>query len=70
MEKFVVKHYSSEDRPIIKGNGFDGLEIGETREEAEEFIRFVNNLMDQLQYQTDRADANWRALCECRGEED
>jgi hypothetical protein len=29
IEPFVVKHYSSDERPSIKGNGFDGLEIGE-----------------------------------------
>lgn len=44
-EPFVVRHYSSDERPTIKGNGFDGLEIGETREEAEEFIAFVNRAM-------------------------
>jgi hypothetical protein len=41
-EDFVVKHYSTDQRPILKGNGFDGLEIGDTREEAEEFVRWVN----------------------------
>jgi hypothetical protein len=39
---FIVKHYSSDDRPSIKGNGFDGLEIGEDRQEAEEFINWIN----------------------------
>jgi hypothetical protein len=39
---FVVKHYESDERPTIKGNGFDGLEVGETREEAQEFVDFVN----------------------------
>jgi hypothetical protein len=39
---FVVKHYVNDDRPSIKGNGFDGLEIGYTREEADEFIAWVN----------------------------
>jgi len=39
---FIVKHYSSEDRPSIKGNGFDGLEVGEDRQEAEEFINWIN----------------------------
>jgi len=39
---FVVKHYSSDERPMIKGNGFDGLEIGENRQEAEEFIAWIN----------------------------
>lgn len=42
MEPFVVKHYASDERPTIKGNGFDGLEIGEDREEAERFVAFVN----------------------------
>ena len=42
LEPFVVKHYSGDERPSIKGNGFDGLEIGEDREEAEAFISWVN----------------------------
>lgn len=46
MELFVVKHYASDDRPTIKGNGFDGLEIGEDREEAERFIAWVNRLIE------------------------
>jgi hypothetical protein len=46
MHKFVVKHYSSDESPTIKGNGFDGLEIGEDREEAEEFITFINSLIE------------------------
>ena len=45
MRPFIVKHYSSDERPIIKGNGFDGLEVGESREEAQEFIAFVNKLI-------------------------
>lgn len=46
MEPFVVKHYASDQRPTIKGNGFDGLEVGEYREEAEEFIAWVNKLIE------------------------
>lgn len=46
IEKFVVKRYSEDEGPIIKGNSFDGLKIGEDREEAEEFIDFVNNIID------------------------
>lgn len=42
MDLFVVKHYRVDDRPSLKGNGFDGLEIGETRDEAEDFIHWVN----------------------------
>ena len=41
-ESFVVRHYASDDYPSIKGNGFDGLQVGEDREEAEEFIAWVN----------------------------
>lgn len=46
-EEFVVKHYSGEERPTIKGNGFDGLELGEDRDEAERFIQFVNKLIQE-----------------------
>jgi hypothetical protein len=41
-ELFVVRHYGDDERPIIKGNGFDGLTIGEDREEAEQFVAWVN----------------------------
>jgi formylglycine-generating enzyme required for sulfatase activity len=41
-EPFVVKHYSGDERPIIKGNGFDGLEVGQDREEAQAFADWVN----------------------------
>jgi hypothetical protein len=47
MEPFVVRHYTGEERPTIKGNGFDGLEIGEDREEAERFVAFVNAIRKQ-----------------------
>ncbi len=46
MEKFIVKHYSEDKRPTIKGNGFDGLEIGEYRDGAEEFVNFINKVID------------------------
>jgi hypothetical protein len=42
VEPFVVRHYAGEIRPSIKGNGFDGLEVGETREEAEAFVAWLN----------------------------
>lgn len=29
----------------------------------------IREIADKLEYQTRRADANWKALCECRGEE-
>lgn len=42
VEPFVVKHYASDERPCIKGNGFDGLEIGEDRGEAQTFVDWIN----------------------------
>jgi len=47
-EHFVVKHYTSEEGPVIKGNGFDGLRIGEDREEAEDFVKWVNARLDRI----------------------
>ena len=44
--KFVVKHYSETPHPCIKGNGFDGLTVGDYRDEAEDFIKFVNELIE------------------------
>jgi len=46
-EKFVVRHYSDDPHPTIKGNGFDGLVVGEYREEAELFIAWVNGLISE-----------------------
>jgi hypothetical protein len=46
IEEFAVTRHSEEECPIIKGNSFDDLKIGEDREEAEEFIDFVNNIID------------------------
>lgn len=47
-EPFLVKHYTGDERPMLKGNGFDGLEIGETREEAQAFADWVNALLREL----------------------
>lgn len=41
-EPFVVRHYIGDERPIIKGNGFDGLEVGLYRDEAEQFVSWIN----------------------------
>lgn len=49
MERFIVKHYTEDERPSIKGFGFDGLSIGDDREEAEEFISFINSVLDKLE---------------------
>ena len=49
MEKFVVKHYTDEPHPTIKGNGFDGLVIGDYKEEAEKFIDFINEKLEYIE---------------------
>jgi len=49
MEKFTVKHYIDHAHPSIKGFGFDGLVVGEYREEAEEFIEFINDILDKCE---------------------
>lgn len=46
-EPFAVKHYADTERPIFKGNGFDGIEIADTREEAESLAAFVNQLIEE-----------------------
>lgn len=47
MERFTIKQYNTNERPIIKGFGFDGLSLGDEREEAEEFISFINIILDK-----------------------
>lgn len=49
MEKFVVKHYVDEAHPSIKGFGFDGLVVGEYREEADDFIGFINDILEKCE---------------------
>ena len=49
-EPFVVKHYVSDERPMIKGNGFDGLEIGEDREEAQAFVDWINARLSRREW--------------------
>jgi hypothetical protein len=55
MEKFVVKYYNEEAHPSIKGNGFDGLVVGDYREEAERFIAFVNKLITEQEIAESKA---------------
>lgn len=52
MDRFIVKHYTSDEFPTIKGNGFDGLVVGEDREDADEFIGFVNDVISALIWAT------------------
>jgi len=42
IEPFAVKHYTGDAQPCIKGNGFDGLLVGEDREEAQAFVDWLN----------------------------
>ena len=62
-EEFVVRHYSADDRPTIKGNGFDGLQVGEDRQEAQEFVDYVNKLAARLA-EAERERDDWRAKAE------
>jgi hypothetical protein len=45
MDKFIVRHYVSDKHSIIKGNGFDGTTVGDEREDAEDFIGFINKII-------------------------
>lgn len=49
MEKFVIKHYTDQAHPSLKGFGFDGLVIGEYRDEAEEFAEFLNSILEKCE---------------------
>ena len=67
MSEFVIKHYDADQRPILKGHGFDGLEIGNYRDEAEEFIEYVNSrikhLEQQLEDKNKRIEELEKAIC-------
>jgi len=41
-EPFVVKHYVGEPWPMLKGNGFDGITIMLSRDEAQQFVDWIN----------------------------
>lgn len=51
LEEFVIKNYVGHDRPIIKLNNLDELEIGDNQEEGQEFVDFVNML---IQYKNEK----------------
>lgn len=42
-EHFSVKDYG--DGCILKGNGFDGIPLGDDRGEAERFVNFINGFI-------------------------
>lgn len=48
VEKFIIKHYIGDKHPTVKGNGFDGLIIGDNRDEAEEFVNFINAIIEKV----------------------
>ena len=76
-DKFIIKHYADDPHPTLKGNGFDGLVIGDYREEAEGFITYINNRIEQLQEQVEdltsennRLERAWLAINKrCHGYE-
>jgi hypothetical protein len=47
-EHFAVKHYTEDEGPILKGNGMDGIRVGEDREEAEDFAKWINARLDRI----------------------
>lgn len=59
MEDFVVRHYISDEAPMFKGNGFDGIRVGEDREEAQRLADYINALRkDAERYRWLRDDAH------------
>lgn len=54
MENFRIKQCDKSERPTLEGNGFDGLEIGGSRGEAEDFISYVNGLINLYNDITDQ----------------
>ena len=49
VEPFVVKYYTDDRYPSIKGNGWDGLRVGDDRDEAEEFVKWLNGRLAAAQ---------------------
>lgn len=66
-EQFIVKHYSEDERPTIKGHGFDGLVIGDDRQEAQDFVDYLNTMLRQLQAENEALKAK---LKKCHLKED
>lgn len=48
VEPFVVKHYLGDSHTTIKGNGFDGLTVGDDMSEAEAFVQWINARLAEL----------------------
>lgn len=46
MQKFIVKCYEGDNNPTVKGNGLDGTILGDSREDAEEFLSPINKMID------------------------
>ena len=47
-EHFIVKFYTADEGPTIKGNGFDGTRVGDDRQDAEELTTWVNARLDRI----------------------
>jgi hypothetical protein len=48
VEKFIVKHYNGEAHPSIKGHGFDGTTLGDERYEADDFVEYINSMIELI----------------------
>jgi len=48
VEKFIIKQYPCNANPSIEGNGFNPIPLGDNNDDAEEFIGFVNDLIDTI----------------------
>ena len=79
LTKTCLKCGFSQTRAVDVYGDFDGWDDGERVLDPRacpvcvrtDFLnKQVEDLTKQLEYQTSRANANWRALCKCRGEEE
>lgn len=47
-EHFIVRHYTEDEAPMFKGNGFDGTRVGDDREDAELLAAWINQRLDRM----------------------
>lgn len=45
---FSVRFYVGSDAPELRGMGFDGLRIGDDREDAQEFVDWLNTQIESI----------------------